>query len=325
MYTVNSQLVYKLKELNYRLEQTYNTLGDRKVLRNLIESRVNPIRKVIPLCSEDIKRLSDRGIVAVDGSICCVGGVYPHYIALIQALAKSTMERFEDITVEEIYTPLLHEYAGNEEGQQKDEGIKSSIMASLEAQAAITAIIQMNPRVVLMDGSLIRFNIECKEKWERLKIEALNRGILLAGVIEEVKTGNLFYFLKDHLPSTEGQHFYDRDILFGILDYGEALTVPAVGSGKFGRGIRTCFIRSSNDPHFIGLDLLEEQAEQMDFLASLILSITPREGRGIPLWLDIVDREVRVTQRMARALIDEYIDPAMVKRLLVPKRNNRNL
>ena len=82
-------------------------------------------------------------------------------------------------------------------------------------------------------------------------------------------------------------------------------------------------MRLSRDPHPIALDRLKEQQEHLYDTACLLYSLTSKDGRGIPLWLDIVDREVRITDRMMESLVDCYIDEDLRYRLLRAKRENR--
>jgi hypothetical protein len=62
--------------------------------------------------------------------------------------------------------------------------------------------------------------------------------------------------------------------------------------------------------------------EQLD-LIRLVYTLTPRQGRGIPYWLDIVDNQVRVTNALMQTMVEEYIDEDLRRRLLVTKRDER--
>ena len=40
------------------------------------------------------------------------------------------------------------------------------------------------------------------------------------------------------------------------------------------------------------------------------------DGRGIPLWLDHIDREIRLTDQLVEALVEQYMDTELQQRLL---------
>ncbi|MDD4570385.1 MAG: DNA double-strand break repair nuclease NurA, partial [Tepidanaerobacteraceae bacterium] len=120
----------------------------------------------------------------------------------------------------------------------------------------------------------------------------------------------------------ESQHpASDWEILFGLLEVGEILEIAP---GLFKEGFRTCFMRASVDPKPIGIDLLEEQQGYLNEVVDLVFTLTPRDGRGIPLWLDIIDKNVRITDAVMKGLLSTYLGEDYVE-FLIPKREKREI
>jgi len=60
-------------------------------------------------------------------------------------------------------------------------------------------------------------------------------------------------------------------------------------------------------------------------MAKLIVTLTPENSRGVPLFLDIVDKEVKITDDLIEALLERYLDRDIYERLFVSERDKRNL
>src|SRR5699024_8442273 len=102
---------------------------------------------------------------------------------------------------------------------------------------------------------------------------------------------------------------YDRELLFGILNYGEIVSIrETVNKKHLEQGIASAFIRSSLSPKVIGMDIIDSQKKHLEDMTRLILTLTPENSRGVPLWLDIVDTEVKISDDMTRALLLRYMD-----------------
>jgi hypothetical protein len=171
---------------------------------------------------------------------------------------------------------------------------------------------------VMMDGSLRHFMIDDAEGWSALTAAAEEAGVLLVGVSEEIGTKGLARELFPDRPA-----WSDRDVLYGVLLKGEAYALE--GWSASGNGLWKVVLRAAGSPQPVGIDGLLSQGEHRDDLIRLCRTLTPEQGRGIPLWLDIVDAEVRVTDSLIEAMVEEYIDPDLLHRLLVPKRSERHL
>ncbi len=105
------------------------------------------------------------------------------------------------------------------------------------------------------------------------------------------------------------------------MEVGEILEVAP---GLFKEGFRTCFMRASVDPKPIGIDLLEEQQGYLKEVVDLVYTLTPSDGRGIPLWLDIIDENVRISDEVMKGLLNKYLGEEYVE-FLMPKREKRQI
>ncbi|MCX7749446.1 MAG: DNA double-strand break repair nuclease NurA [Clostridia bacterium] len=332
MLEMNVKLKETMNKFNAVLNNkfAYHRVLPRKLLVNLIESKIDKIRHIGRFSPEEIKNLIlENGIAGVDGSINTVGSSYPHYFSLMQALAMSTRKGSKDILEVSVHSPLLDDTIKNKQYEseremtkgERDERIRTASLAKLELSVAVRAIKEMAPRVLLMDGALMRYKIYCGQKWDEFKKLALQKGVIVAGIIEEIKTNAVAKVLKDDLPEMLGD-VYDREILFGVLEYGEMLMMKNWTEEK---DLKKCFLRSSKDPHVIGMDMLCEQQDWMLDMGRLVMALTQENGRGIPLWLDIVDNQVKISDNMMKAIVETYIDAPIRNMLFLPKREQRTL
>ena len=205
---------------------------------------------------------------------------------------------------------------------EKREDQKNRKLATLEVEVAIKAVETHMPYAVLMDGGLIRYNIYAGEKWEDLQELCRDTGTILVGVIKDIKTKTIGEQLKIRHPELRGD-FYDRELLFGLLEYGELVTIDSHVSRKEPEGYASAFLGSSLSPMTIGLDILDSQREHLNQMARLVLSLTPQGGRGVPLWIDMVDREVKISDQMMTALMKRYLDRGVYERFFVSERDKR--
>ena len=78
----------------------------------------------------------------------------------------------------------------------------------------------------------------------------------------------------------------------------------------------------TRSPKPIGIDLLEEQQIYLNEVANLVYTLTPKDGRGIPLWLDIIDKSVRISDKVMEGLLSTYLGEDYVE-FIRPKREKR--
>lgn len=293
-------------------------------IRDLITAQVGEFTSLKRLDHEQLNTaFNQASVTAVDGSINEIGSEYPHYLALLQAIALDSRSR-ERILLGDVHTPMLMkldtELLDGRPPALADIQFRRSKLAAMEVQVALEAIEQFSPRLILMDGPLIRYRIECGDVWDGLLKSAIDKHVLIVGVIEEIATHGISEILADQLP-VPMQDLYDRAILFGVIDPGEMLEVK---SKNIKKGLRTCFLRLTRDPQVIGLDIPEEQIAHTQLIADFLYTFTPEGGRGIPFLLDMADREVRITDALMDGILDAYIDSGIRRWLFSPKRGNRN-
>ena len=325
MLNINQELKKSISNLNESLSYKYNSLikGDKKEIRDFIRDNVGLIQKVEKFSTEELALWEKKGgIVAVDGSSNRLGGLYPHYIDLFQGLAKSTKYKDKPLFKTEIHTPLLNE----DENILEEEIIvdkKDMKLATIEVEAAIESIDTLKPYAILMDGGFIRYHIYCKEKWEELRRLCEESKIILVGVIKDIKTSIIGDVMKSQDATLH--RVYDRELLFGILEYGEIIRIrETVNKKHLEQGIASAFVRSSLSPKVIGIDIIDSQKKYLEDVSKLILNLTPENSRGVPLWMDIVDTEVKISHNMTKALLERYMDRGIYERFFVPERDKRN-
>lgn len=324
-WSIVNDWMTQLGRINAELRNAVSAgrLMDRDVRRRFLQERVGQIRQLRRLDEGALQRvLQGRPLLGVDGSVNTYGGQFPYWLALLRALAKCSDGRTLEFT--DTFTPLLASEAEHKMDPEAAEGEKKSRLAALEAQAALSGCEQYSPTLMILDGSFIRFDKEAGNSFKMLKEAVGNTETLVIGVIEGIASRVIPSLLGTDGP--EGwQNRYDRELLWGVLEYGEVLEVHSSSSKE---GVRTWFMRSSLDPGVVGLDILEEQVDLVQRRPELIdylFTITPPDGRGIPIWNDIVDQEVRLTDTEVETVVGAALDREVIETLLSAKREARVL
>ena len=327
MYNINNDLKTKISEINELLSQKYKKVlqKDREEIRDFIEKNIGQIKKMEKLDQKNLRDIHDKGgIVGVDGSNNRIGGAYPHYIELFQGLAKSTAKKDEPVFKTDIYTPLISDHEGNllEEGDKIMEEKKDKRLAKIEIEAALGSI-SLKPHGIMMDGGLIRYNIYAGDRWQDLRDMCEEKDITLFGVIKDIKTSIIGEKLLG-ADSDIREVIYDRELLFGILDYGEMILIRDDANRKEPQGYASVFLRSSLQPSVVGMDIIDSQRDRLEDMANLVFTLTPENSRGVPLWLDIVDKEVKISDDMMKGLLETYLDRGIYERLFISEREKRS-
>ncbi|WP_300410404.1 DNA double-strand break repair nuclease NurA [Lagierella sp.] len=313
---MKSEMVEKIKILNEKLKNKYSLLDSLSVEdKKAILSKFGYFDKLNPLNTEELEKLEKSGgVFAVDGSTNKYGGAFPHYIQVFRGMAiKNNIDSIEKV---EVYCPLLEDINIYEERNTLER-----ILAKIEVIAALESL-KEKPSIIIMDGSLIRYEILCRDYWTRLKEEALKKGILLIGIIEDIKTDIVFKNIKEDYDT---DFFYDREFLFNSLEFRECFIPNKKDKGKDNYGFRSVFLRSSLQPNIIAVDILEEQFGSVDLALKLILSITHKKGRGIPFILDMVDLKARITNKKIKDLCETYIGKNRFELLFHSQRDKREM
>jgi hypothetical protein len=321
--------VKQLQSLNGRITTALSDMGSKPQRREILK-RAGDIVRMNRLTGADLQGvLGGRPLVGVDGSINTFGNQFPYYVDLLRAVAKPSQG--EPVVLKDLHCPIPPEdEADTETAQRNDAEVRQRKLADLEVRVALDAIDRLQPAVILMDGPLVRFDMRTKESFMILRDKVITGNIVLLGCIENIESRVLRTVLGDAMPPGWRNRF-DRDLLWDTLEYGEMLAVnqPAKGLARQGQQkeadkaipIRTWFMRSSYDQGVVGVDMLDEQVEQAAGLMDYLFTLSPPDGRGIPIWLDLVDREVRLTDVELDAYLD-LLDPG-VKRLFRSKRDAR--
>ncbi|NMB26929.1 MAG: DNA double-strand break repair nuclease NurA [Tissierellia bacterium] len=330
MININEGLKDKVNYLNKVLLSKYKDVLslDRSFFRKFIEENVGPIMKLGKLTKGELSYLAQKGgILGVDGSNNRMGGAYPHFVEIYQGLAKSTIHKDKPIYKADFYTPLYTEREDSplEDGIEGEESIRKRKLSTIEVEAALEGIRKLKPYAVIMDGSLIRYDIECFDRWLELRGECEDKDIILIGVIKDIKTSIIGDLLRKDKSLGIKECFYDRELLYGLLEYGEIISIHEKATRKTKEGFSSLFMRSSQAPTVIGMDILDSQKSHLEEMARLVLSLTPEDGRGVPLWIDIVDSEVKIPDQMIRGLLESYLNREILEMFFISERDKRTL
>lgn len=328
MYNINDGLKEKVENLNLVLSEKYKDVLSlsKHDLRAFIVDNVGEIKTMKKLDKNLLSIYEKKGgIVGVDGSNNKIGGAYPHFVEIYQALAKSTLIKEEPIFLTDLYSPLYTEEVENplENTERIIEEKRNIKLSTLEVEVAIESVKKYKPYAILMDGGLIRYNIYAYDKWLELRSICEEEGIILVGVIKDIKTSIIGDTMIER-NENKGQLFYDRELLFGQLDYGEMILIYDEVNKKGNQGYSSVFLRSSLQPSVIGMDILDSQSKFIEEMANLVFTLTPENSRGVPLWLDIVDKEVKISDDIMRALMERYLDRDVYERFFVSERDKRS-
>lgn len=332
MYSLNHSLKEKVTNLNDLIKEKYRgILGmNTREFREFIQEHIGEIRAMDKLEKRHLALYEAKGgIVGVDGSTNRKGGSYPHYVEAYQALAKSTIYADDPLMLADIHSPLYPEKEENpleqeeKNSERNTEDTKNIKLATIEVEAALESIDKFKPYAILMDGGLIRYNIYAYDSWIKLREKCEKQGIILIGVIKDIKTSIIGDVMRK-LDSSIEDTFYDREILFGKLNYGEIIIIRDEVNKKDPEGYSSAFLRSSLAPSVIGMDIIDSQKGHIEEMARLVFTLTPENSRGVPLWLDIVDKEVKISDDIMEALMERYMDRDIYERFFVSERDKRN-
>ncbi|MDO7285736.1 MULTISPECIES: DNA double-strand break repair nuclease NurA [Shouchella] len=313
MMDLSEEIISKLKQSNNLLRKQYsNSHSQKDLIRQNLRKSATIIRQMETISAGYLVNLLEgRKIGGADGSVNQTNGEPPHVLYFFQALAKTTDGKEQ--WASDLYVPLL------EEQDESSGNRRSYLLAKLELEAATRLLEAEDIRVMLMDGALYHYRIDAPEEWEALRALALKNDTLLVGVSEEITTENLVQ-LPAFAPFAKNPYSYDRDLLFGVLNQNEMVYLEDI---QHKAGLTSVWMRLGATPAITGFDMLEEQASHMAFVGDLLCTLTPKEGRGIPLWLDYIDKEIRITDQLVEGLVEQYLDPDVRKQFFTKMRQSR--
>jgi len=261
----------------------------------------------------------------IDGSLMKMGGNYPNFFYIFRSLAVNPFNG-QRIFMYDLFSPLLpedrtyferilNEIKRREEYLLSDltyaeERIRYERMAKLEVLVAIDSVDFLKEGdILIMDGSLTHFQKQVSKEFDDLLNRCKSKDITLVGVIEDIYGREL-----------SNLDLSDKELLTGKLSIGEMIFLPYP---KKKRGFSMVYLRSSNDPIPIAFDIPSDFKDRYREIASFIMFITEKRGRGIPMFLDMVDREVKLTEKEIRLMGKQFIDERIFETFFTPKRRLR--
>lgn len=305
----------QLREVNKNLKDKYDFIFslDNDTFRKELTENVGRLIEMEKFPKEKLSKY--KRTVGVDGSNNRSGGAFPHFIEIFQGLAKSTDGN--EVYKNKVYTPTLNDI-------YEDKNLSQKYLATIEIETALEYINKFNLDYLMMDGGFIRYKINCLDLFTELRETCEAKNIILFGVIKDLKTNVIARSLEID------ESIYDREILFNRLKTGEAVLIRNEINKKFikdglGEGFSSAFMRTSKFPGAVGLDILDTQEKYLEEISSLIYTLTPMSSRGVPLWLDIVDKDVKITDEILTTLLEEYLDRDVYERFFISERDKRTL
>lgn len=305
----------QLREVNKNLKDKYDFIFslDNDTFRKELTENVGRLIEMEKFPKEKLSKY--KRTVGVDGSNNRSGGAFPHFIEIFQGLAKSTDGN--EVYKNKVYTPTLNDI-------YEDKNLSQKYLATIEIETALEYINKYDFDYLMMDGGFIRYKINCLDLFTELRETCEAKNIVLFGVIKDLKTNVIARSLEID------ESIYDREILFNRLKTGEAVLIRNEINKKFikdglGEGFSSAFMRTSKFPGAVGLDILDTQEKYLEEISSLIYTLTPMSSRGVPLWLDIVDKDVKITDEILTTLLEEYLDRDVYERFFISERDKRTL
>lgn len=302
-----NELTEKISDLNQKIRTKYDSIfqmDDEDFQRALSEAC--DFDTLTGLSEKELKNIG--AICAIDGSTNRQGGAYPHYVQIFRAVG--IFSGGERVEMADVFSPVL-------DGKGEDEAESTKRLAKIEVETGIKAINDLRPKVLLMDGGLIRYKIDAGESWKELRSLAIEKNVILCGVIKDIKTRII--------PDVLGMDslVFDREILYGKLNYKDVLFIKETHSNKFLEGLSSAFLRPAKSVNVIGVDILNEQKKYLPLICNLVYTLVPKASRGVPFILDMVDREAKVTDTLMKTLLEENLDRDVYERFFISERDKR--
>lgn len=328
IFSQEKGLTENLKSFNFCLQERKKARGSKAERRSQAEENGEFILLHSLQEKEVHKFFQDAPLVGVDGSLSSFGTSFPYQVALFRALARSSKKgpEGERVWLEEVFSPLLPEHGSVVEEEVK-KGLAAEealarvywkILAALEAETGRQALKKFCPRVMLWDGAFGRLEKHAPEVWSDISSQALGMNSIMLGVTEEIAAN--FVAARMETPEEDSNFLGDREILYDLLNPGEAYFLAAEEIKEKAR----IYVRFSYHPQVIAVDYLTAQRKLLYTALNYLYTITPERGRGFPLWLDLVDAEVRLTTAYVEGMMAAYLDPDLVELFLRPLRSRRD-
>lgn len=314
---ISKDLMDEVSHLNERLKNRKNISKlSRENIRNLIKSEISDINVYKKFSVDKLKEIKESGsICVVDGSVNRIGANYPNYVEFFQSMALLSSDQ-EPLVKADILCPLVDEYSERDQFQ-----ISKEKLCATELAVAIEAVSHHDIKILMMDGTLMRYSLEAEDLYEDLVKLCDMKGVLLVGVVEEISTKIIMNTF--HENGKNVGMLFDREALFNVLDMNEGFVVEGHKSRKDEYNIEQAFIRTSKDPCVIAIDIPSQNMNDFDEIISFVLTMSDENTRGVPFLLDLVDKKTRIDNKQAEILAKKYLDTEMYQSIFRSQRSKR--
>lgn len=315
---ISKDLMDEVSRLNQRLKNRKNVSKlSRKKVRDLIKNKKIGKIKVYERFSVDkLKEFKQDGcICVVDGSVNRIGANYPNYVEFFQSMALVGSDQ-EPLVKADILCPLVDEFSERDQFQ-----ISKEKLCATELAVAIEAVSNYDVKILMMDGTLMRYALEAEDLYNDLVELCDNKGVFLVGVVEEISTKIIMNTFKAN--RVDVGMLFDREALFNVLDMNEGFVVEKYKSRKEEYNIEQAFIRTSKDPCVIAIDIPSQNMGKFDEIISFVLTLSDENTRGVPFLLDLVDKKTRIDNKQAEILAKKYLDTEMYQSIFRSQRSKR--
>ena len=314
---ISKDLMDEVSRLNERLKNRKNVSKlSREDIRNLITNNIGEIKVYDRFSVDKLKEIKQDGcICVVDGSVNRIGANYPNYVEFFQSMALLSSDQ-EPLVKADILCPLVDEFS--ERDQFK---ISKQKLCETELAVAIEAVLNHKIKLLMMDGTLMRYCIEAKASYDKLIKICDEKGVILVGVVEEISTKIIMNTFNEN--NNNVGMLFDREALFNVLDMNEGFVVEDHKSRKVEYNIEQAFIRTSKDPYVIAIDIPSQNKDDFDEIISFVLTMSDENTRGVPFLLDLVDKKTRIDNKQAEILAKKYLDTEMYQSIFRSQRSKR--
>ena len=314
---ISKDLMDEVSRLNQRLKNRKNVSKlSREDIRNLITNEIGKIKIYDRFSVDKLKEIKQDGcICVVDGSVNRVGANYPNYVEFFQSMALLSSDQ-EPLVKADILCPLVDEFSERDQFQ-----ISKEKLCATELAVAIEAVSNHDVKILMMDGTLMRYALEAEDLYNDLVELCHDEGVILVGVVEEISTKIIMNTFNEN--NNNVGMLFDREALFNVLDMNEGFVVEEHKSRKVEYNIEQAFIRTSKDPCVIAIDIPSQNMGKFDEIISFVLTMSDENTRGVPFLLDLVDKKTRIDNKQAEILAKKYLDTEMYQSIFRSQRSKR--
>lgn len=314
---ISKDLIDEVSHLNERLKNRKNISKlSRKNVRDLITDEIGKIKVYDRFSVDRLKEIKQDGcICVVDGSVNRIGANYPNYVEFFQSMALLSSDQ-EPLVKADILCPLVDEFSERDQFQ-----ISKEKLCATELAVAIEAVSHHDIKILMMDGTLMRYSLEAEDLYNDLVELCDMKGVFLVGVVEEINTKIIMNTFNEN--GVNVGMLFDREALFNVLDMNEGFVVEEYKSRKEEYDIEQAFIRTSKDPCVIAIDIPSQNMDDFDEIISFVLTLSDENTRGVPFLLDLVDKKTRIDNKQAEILAKKYLDTEMYQSIFRSQRSKR--